>query len=217
MKSTLKLFVVLCAAMALSNESYGQFAFGVSPGLGLNSAQFGYKIKDRIVPFIGFQYLTTKVAFEESGEIYDSDLNQLVPYSETNEFSGGIYIPNIGVKCFIKQHNKLQAYLSLSVSKPIVSGKMKYDGDEELSYGEDVEYYSLWGGEFGFGIEYFFDENFSLGGEFGLRYLHVNYVQTRERPVYNPINREWEPSEIIYDYRYNLNPTFTKISLNYYF
>lgn len=217
MKSILKLFVVLCATMVLSNESYGQFAFGVSPGLGLNSAYFGYKIKDRVVPFIGFQYLKTNVTYEESGEKYDNDLNQLVSYSETNEFSGGIYIPNIGVKYFIKQHNKIQAYLSLSVSKPILRGKMKYNGEEEADYGEDVESFNLWGGEFGFGIEYFFDENFSLGGEFGLRYLHVDFVETSDRNYYNPDTGELEPTEYIYDYRYNLNPTFTKISLNYYF
>ena len=94
---------------------------------------------------------------------------------------------------------------------------MKYDDEEEFTYGEDFESYSLWGGEFGFGIEYFFDENFSLGGEFGLRYLHLNYVQTRERSVYNPMTSDWEPTEIKYDYNYNMNPTFSKISLNYYF
>ena len=41
----------------------------------------------------------------------------------------------------------------------------------------------MWGGEFGFGIEYFFDENFSLGGEFGLRYIHLMYEETSPRDI----------------------------------
>lgn len=34
-----------------------QIAFGVSPGLGLNSAYLGYKINDKLVPYFGLQFL----------------------------------------------------------------------------------------------------------------------------------------------------------------
>ena len=212
-----KLLVVLFAIFVLTIKSYGQFSFGVSPGIGLNSAYFGYKINSKIVPYIGFQYLNAKFKYEESGEEYDWDLNQVISYSEMNEFSGSLYIPNIGVKYFIKQHNKIQAYLSLSLSKPLLSGKLKYDGEEDSDFKDDIKKISMWGGEFGFGVEYFFDENFSIGGEFGLRYLHLKYKDSNEREIYDPNTGNYRDTEIKNDYRFNMSPTFSKISLNYYF
>jgi len=212
-----KLLLVLFTALVLINKSYGQFSFGVSPGIGLNSAYFGYKINNKIVPYIGFQYLNAKFKFEESGEKYDWDLNQVVSYSEKNIFSGSLYIPNIGVKYFIKQHNKIKAYLSLNISKPLLSGNLKYDGEEDEDFKESIKNISMWGGEFGFGVEYFFDENFSIGGEFGLRYLHLKYNDTYESDLYNPNTGNYQDTEIKNDYRFNMSPTFSRISLNYYF
>ena len=212
-----KLLLVLFTALVLINKSYGQFSFGVSPGIGLNSAYFGYKINNKIVPYIGFQYLNAKFKYEESGEKYDWDLNQVVSYSEKNVFSGSLYIPNIGVKYFIKQQNKIKAYLSLNISKPLLSGNLKYDGEEDEDFKESIKNISMWGGEFGFGVEYFFDENFSIGGEFGLRYLHLKYNDTYESDLYNPNTGNYQDTEIENDYRFNMSPTFSRISLNYYF
>ena len=211
------LLLVLFTALVLINKSYGQFSFGVSPGIGLNSAYFGYKINNKIVPYIGFQYLNAKFKYEESGEKYDWDLNQVVSYSEKNVFSGSLYIPNIGVKYFIKQQNKIKAYLSLNISKPLLSGNLKYDGEEDEDFKESIKNISMWGGEFGFGVEYFFDENFSIGGEFGLRYLHLKYNDTYESDLYNPNTGNYQDTEIENDYRFNMSPTFSRISLNYYF
>jgi hypothetical protein len=113
-------------------------------------------------------------------------LNDVVSYSYKDEFSGNLYIPNIGVKYFIKQQNKIQAYLTLCISKPLLTGKLDYDGEEYDDFKQQVKNISMWGGEVGFGIEYFFDDNFSLGGEFGLRYLHLRYNDVYQSDVYYP-------------------------------
>jgi hypothetical protein len=197
--------------------SYGQFSFGVSPGIGLNSAYFGYKVDNKFVPYIGFQYLNAKFKYEESGQRYDWDLNQVMSYSETNEFSGSLYIPNIGLKYFVKQQNKLRAYVSLNISKPLLSGKLKYDGEEDEDFKEDIKNISMWGGEFGFGMEYFFDENFSLGGEFGFRYIHLKYEASHDREIYNPDIGDYQDVKIEDNFKFNTSPTFSKISLNFYF
>ena len=42
----------------LTTVGFSQFTFSVSPGLGLNTAQVGYKVNPKIVPFFGFQYAT---------------------------------------------------------------------------------------------------------------------------------------------------------------
>lgn len=212
-----KLFFVLSVFMVLTTKAYNQCSFGVSPGIGLNSAYFGYKINNKIVPYIGFQYLNAKFKYEESGERFDWDLYQEVSYTEKTEFSGSLYIPNIGVKYFIKQQNKLQAFLSLNLSKPFVSGKLQYDGDEDEDFNDAIKNVSLWGGEFGFGVEYFFDENFSIGGEFGLRYLHLKYNDSYETSFYNPNTGNDQDTEIEDTYKFNMSPTFSRVSLNFYF
>jgi len=214
MKKGLLFFTLMMISISFS---FGQFSFGVSPGIGLNSAYFGYKVDNKFVPYIGFQYLNAKFKYEESGQRYDWDLNQIMSYSETNEFSGSLYIPNIGIKYFVKQQNKIQAYLSLNLSKPLLSGKLKYDGEEDEDFKEDIKNISMWGGEFGFGVEYFFDENFSLGGEFGLRYIHLNYEESRDREIYNPDIGDYQNVKIEDNFKFNASPTFSKISLNYYF
>ena len=75
--------------------------------------------------------------------------------------SVNLVVPNIGAKYFIAQQNKVQAYLSLNISKPILSGKMKED-NVTSEFGENIKKVKLWGGELGFGMEYFFDENFMV-------------------------------------------------------
>jgi hypothetical protein len=213
----IKLSLVLLAAMVLSIKSYSQFSFGVSPGFGLNTAYFGYKMNNKVVPYIGFQYLNAKFKFEENGEKFDYDLNKIVSYSDKTTFSGSLLIPNIGVKYFIKQKNNIQAYLSLSLSKPFISGKLKYDGEEDEDFDNAIKNMSIWGGEFGFGMEYFFDENFSLGGEFGFRHLHLKYKDTYDDEIYNPNTGDYQKTETENEFKFNTSPTFSKISLNFYF
>lgn len=198
-------------------KSYGQFTFGVSPGIGLNSTYFGYKVNNRLVPYIGFQYLNAKFNYEQSGEEYDYDVNQVVSYSDKEEISGSVFIPTLGVKYFIKGQNKLRAYLNLNIAKPIISGKMKTNGEEDEDFRDQIKNVNLWGGEFGFGMEYFFDDNFSLGGEFGLRYIHVKYKDSYDSDFYNPDLGDYQATTIDTDLNLSSNPTYSKISLNFYF
>lgn len=211
-----KLTILTLALFIISSYGYSQFSFGVSPGLGLNTAYFGYKVSEKIVPYIGFQYMNANFSFTESGERYNWELDQVTSFENENEFSGSLYIPNIGVKYFFKEKNKLKAYSSINISKPMVGGKMKYDGDEDEYFKEQVDNLSMWGGELGFGMEYFFDKNFSIGGEFGIRYLHLKYEETWDEQIYDSNTGGYQESEIENTFKLNVSPTFSKISLNYY-
>jgi len=211
------LIITLILQISIFTLGYGQFSFGVSPGIGLNSSYFGYKVNNKFVPYVGLQYLNVSFKYEESGQKYDYDLNNIASYTDNEEFSGSLYIPNIGVKYFVKQQNKIQAYLSLNVSTPFVSGKLNSNGTEDTDFKDEIKNISMWGGEFGFGMEYFLDDNFSLGGEFGLRHIHFKYSDSRERSIYNPNTGTTEPVTIEDSYKLNTSPTFSKISLNYYF
>lgn len=212
-----KLLLFLFVFLAITTKSYSQFTFGVSTGLGLKSADFGYKVNNKIVPYIGFQFLNANFNSEQTGEEFDYNLNSVVSYSDQTEFSGSIFIPNVGVKYFIKQKNNLQAYLSLNFSKPIISGNLKFNGEENEEFSDQIKNISLWGSELGFGVEYFFDENFSLGGEFGLRYMHLKYANSYDTDFYNPNTGNYQNTVVENTIKLSTNPTYSRISLNYYF
>ena len=187
-----KFLFVLIVLLALTYRSYSQYTFGVSPGFSLNSAYFGYRLDSKFMPFIGFQYFNAKLKYNQSG-VDDLSMN----------LSGTICVPNIGVKYYVHEQNKMKTYFSLSLSKPILSGKLESDNEEVEDFNNTIDNIGLWGAELGYGAEYFFDENFSLGGEFGLRYMHLKYSNTSNN----------SSDEL----KFRMSPTFSKISLNYYF
>ena len=218
MKKILFLFTILFIA----SQSFGQFSFGVSPRINLNSAYFGYKINAKFVPYIGLQFLNANYNLTETGDRYDWDFNSVVHYTDETDLSGKIFIPNLGVKFFVLQQNKLQAYFSLNFSKPIISGKIEVGNDSidnvfEDDFANQVKAVSIWGGEFGFGCEYFFDDNFSIGGEFGIRHLNFKYDYTYDYSFWNPNTGTNYDTEINDNAKLNSSPTFSKITLNYYF
>ena len=73
---------------------------------------------------------------------------------------------------------------------------------ERLS--NDMDKVSIIGGNFGFGVEYFFSENFSLGGETGLMFGYLNFE-------YDDFGNYEEKNKT------NFKMIYSNISLNFYF
>ncbi len=207
-----KVFLLLAICAIFSMKGFSQFAFGVAPGLSTNSAYFGYKA-GKVVPYVGFQYANIAFKLEQKGMEWDG-LN-VVPFSDEMKISGNLYVPNLGIKFFAIERNKLKAYFNLSVAKPMIRAKVVENGTEVEDINNVLKDISLIGGEFGFGVEYFFDDNFSLGGEFGLRYMHAKYTNNYTQDVYNGI--DMQPEDFSDTFKIGLAPTFTKFSLNFYF
>ena len=216
-RQILKPMLLTSFLIAFNMVSYAQLSFSISPGIGLNSANVGYKISEKITPFFGFQYPGASVKYNEVGTRYDYDLNRVVNFDEENELSGGLYIPNIGIKYYVGNQEKLKSYLSVSLSKPFLSAKLINAGEEDEDFMEDLKNVSSWGGEFAFGAEYFFDPAFSIAGEFGLRRLRLNYKDSYEGEYYNPDIGDYVSADFEDNYRFSANPTYTRISLNFYF
>lgn len=200
----------------LGIKSYGQFSFGVSPGISTNSAYFGYRI-GKVVPYVGFQYANITFIGKETGEDFDSDLQEVVPYTDEFKFAGNLLVPNAGIKFFAIEKNNLKAYFNLSVAKPIINAKLEYNGEEQEEISDALKDLNLLGGEFGFGTEYFFDDNFSIGGEFGLRYLGGKFTTENTDSYYNEQTGTYEDTQIKNSFNLRTSPTYTKISLNFYF
>lgn len=84
-----------------------------------------------------------------------------------------------------------------------MSGKLEYDGEEEEEISDAIKNINVFGAEAGFGVEYFFDDNFSIGGEYGIRFFSGKYETVDEFDNFT--------------LKMNINPTYTKLALNFYF
>jgi len=203
-----KLFLLLLFVTLLGFKGFSQFAFGVSPGFTATNAYFGYKA-GAVVPYVAFMYANAGFTMDYSDHYFDGVDWQTVTHD--TKISGHFLMPTIGIKFFAIEKNKLSAYFNLAVTKPFVRGKAESDGTEEESVGQMLKDIKLIGGNFGFGVEYFFDDNFSVGGEYGIQALMGKYED-----VYDYVN-SGQPAQQTTTYKPRFAPTYAKISLNFYF
>jgi hypothetical protein len=208
--------LLLAVAMMLSFASFAQFTFSVSPGQSLNGASFGFKVMDNIVPYVGFQHIAAKGFYNETSweYMYTGGL-QKVEYETTASVS--ILIPHIGVKFFFIEKDDLKAYANLSLAKPMLSAKAEQDGEDIDEIEDQINDLKIFGAELGFGVEYYLAEQFSIGGEFGFRYLRVRHNMEYDTEIYNPNTGYYDNSQVEAEFGLSIRPTYNKISLNYYF
>ncbi|MES2627784.1 MAG: hypothetical protein V4616_02335 [Bacteroidota bacterium] len=211
MKKTL--MIVASALVLLCAESKAQFNFGVSPGLNLSTAHIGYKF-GRFEPTVSFAFLRGTLKSEVSGQEFDGSGN-LVNYTDEVEGKAGIYLPGIGLKYFFKPVGKINSYLSLNLVKPVIKASYSVNGESETEVQDELDKLSLFGTQLGYGVEYFFDQNFSVGGEFGLLFVKGRYKSTDEVEQFGPTGTT--TTERKSDYKVVINPTYATISLNFYF
>ncbi|MDH5609699.1 MAG: hypothetical protein OEY56_09465 [Cyclobacteriaceae bacterium] len=197
-------------------SGFGQAAFGLSPGLGFSSAYFGTK-KTKVMIYAGLQHVGTKYNYQESGKRFDFNLNRIINYDNTTTFKGSLFVPNVGFRLYLKENEQLKTYFNLNLAKPFVSGKMEENGTENVEFGEDVKKFRMFGGEFGFGTEYYFTSQFALGGEFGLRYLRLKYDDTRDDLIFDPNTGNDVASVTTISFKSKASPTYSRIVFNYYF
>lgn len=194
-----KIVFLLILLFSFSNTN-AQFSFGVSPGLNFNNAYFGYKIDNDFVPYVSFQFARISAELKQTNQdLSDPEFSN----SSSDRLTAALLLPSVGLKYFITTKNDVKAYANLSLSRPMLIS-------DDL---DDLDDLSLFGAELGFGMEYFFSENFSVGGEYGVRYFHIyneskNDIRNFDDQI---VARDTEELNII------ISPTYARISLNYYF
>lgn len=212
-----KKIIGLCLfLMTFSYQLHAQLAVGVSPGFSLNSAQIGYKI-NKVVPYVSYQYYRASFKTTTETKEYNADLQEIVDVTFEDKLSANLHLPTIGVKYFFKEKDKLKAYVNLNVTKPIASLKYTEDGKEDEEIQDEIKNLKLWGGQLGLGVEYFLDEHFSFGAEYGLRYFSIKNESSSDSEVYNQDTSEYEEFEKTTNWKTVFTPTYSKIALNYYF
>lgn len=198
MKRQFGVFLILGLLLIPTISNGNPFVFEVKPGLGIQSANFGYQM-GKMIPYIGLNL----IAIGADGTFTETDFNSSMGSTyervEITDISGSatLLIPHIGLKYhFSDPAAAIRPYCVGGVFKsiPIVS----VEGDETTRYYEDgvlTDVYNdntqledeeedaikdllgVWGFNVGFGVEYPFSEHFSIGGEFGLRlfFASANY------------------------------------------
>ena len=164
-----------------------QLSLSFNAGANHHKTTVGYNVGN-LVPYIGFEVLNGSVS--EIYEEYESKGKALV------------FMPNIGVKAFLISKESIKGGLNIGLLKPFISVKLEEDGEEVEDLNELLDNFSSFGGDLSFFAEYFFADQFSVGGEFGYRFVNAK--------ITNPDNS----NEKI---KLNLGGTYTSFSANFYF
>lgn len=128
--------------------------FGVKPGVLIQSSYFGLD-EDPWQPFVGLDMVAVSI----KQDAYDA--------------SGAVWIPHLGLKHFFRpawEPGKVAPYVQVDYFFSVASVSIDDYSSAEEDLVDDV--LEFWGFGLAFGAEYYFAESFSVGGEYGFRYLH---------------------------------------------
>ncbi|MEX1001418.1 MAG: hypothetical protein WDZ35_04820 [Crocinitomicaceae bacterium] len=212
----LKLLIIGLVGLVITDNASAQLNFTVNPGVQYNGANFGYKIGN-FLPYMGLQYYGGSSKLAYSGTEWNNMTSQMESYSNEFEFKAKMFLPTIGTKFYFLNMGDLKAFGNLNVTKPIITASFKEDGVENPDVTEFIEKISLWAGDIGVGAEYSFAPQFSISGEFGLRWFRIKYEDSFDQEVFNPMTGMSETHEASILSTSFLSPTYSRISLNFYF
>jgi hypothetical protein len=180
---------MMASAMAYAKD--GGFVFGVKPSATVQTSYFGME-RGKFVFYGGLDMLA--IGAKMKGQDVDWSSYSYSEYQgqyrteKSFEYSGSatLIAPRLGVKCRLSSHT-LRPYLFADLYKvfPFVNVKGEentreyrdgilydtYHNSEDNQETEDMvkDILDVWGFNLGFGSEYFFSENFSIGGEYVFR------------------------------------------------
>lgn len=206
-KATAMILVIAIAAAAA--HAQGGFAFCAKPGMLVNAAQFGYK-SDALFAGVGLEFASVGVSSKSS----HTDSSYSYEYSSKVDVS--VFLPQLAFRYFFSPTaaGEVRPYAAASVFYSLSSVRIQTtdgettvrDTSAERTLGDVLN--GNVGGTLGFGGEYFFSENFSLGGEFGCRALFGG-VSDESSGYYSGTYK--------YDYNLGLGVVYTALGLNFYF
>lgn len=180
------IFVLLTTAAGAQAKTL----FGVKPATMVQSSYIGFLAGSNMVLQFGLDYARVKVKEEMAGDDYEDSINMFMPHG--------------GVRLYLKPRATEQTspYFMVDLFKAFSS----YNTSDEFVGVSDYEdmigdVLSPWGWNLAFGAEYHFSESFSMGGEYGWRYMMS----------------KGKIDEDDYELSTNLSSTYAAISLNFAF
>jgi hypothetical protein len=199
-------------------SAWFQATFSVSPGLlNLNSATISDEIQDHFSPYFGFQTLSAGAELVETS-YRTGNGGDLEEYTNEDKFSARLISPTLRVKYHFEGEDKeIKHFVNLALAKPFLSGKARFNGENNLDFTEQLASIDLFGMELGYGARYFFDTRFSIRGEFGLRVYRVEVSETRDRTFYTGQTNTYEEKSIDSNVAGRISPTYSRIGLSVHF
>jgi outer membrane protein W len=153
--------IAICVTMVSINPTpawCGRFEFGVKPGSTLQAAHFGADM-GKFTLLGGLDYISLRLGAEEKAA--DEDIF----------FSISMYLPYLGARYYFdrdRSTGNVVPFIEGGVMFPFAT--VNFSDDMEFE-DVDVNHVSTWGLTGAFGAQYYFSDRFSIGGEYGLRYL----------------------------------------------
>lgn len=197
---------------------------GVRIGGPTQSYYIGFVKFGSIHPILGLDYWggSIKVDFDyHYEENYYGD--QYVDDDElSSEGSLRLFMPRVGIKYFRAPKIDLKAYFLVEgfLVIPTVDFETTVDGEIEKLDDEDKDRIKdaldFIGLTFGLGTEYYFSNQFSIGGEFGINWLLWNWSDEDSDSYYESSNYNWS-EEYKYELKATLSGSYARMTLNYYF
>ena len=190
------LVAVICVTLFMSSAVpafCGGSLFGVRPGSLVQSAYFGFG-SGSMVGLVGLDFLKASVTVEDS------------------DISASAYVPNFGLRFYLNPglvSGAVVPYLQGTFMKSFASIDI---GDSESELTDAIgDLLSFYGFSIAFGAEYFFSDRFSVGGEYGLRYI----MTSTEMDV--AIDILDEPIEVDSDLDVSYGASYAAVCLNFHF
>jgi len=167
----LKFFAATLLIVAfLAGTSQAEMIFGVKPAAVVQSSYFGFIAGASMVIVFGLDY--ARVGVEVKGGI-DEDLGVDLSDIEA-QGSGSMMMPHGGAKLYLKPRaaGATSPYFLVDIFKAFTTVDLGQD-DDTIQDAEEfaADLLSPFGVNLGFGAEYNFSDRFSLGGEYGFRYM----------------------------------------------
>ena len=208
------LAAISCLFMSLSYSPIYIWGFTrpVYESISIRILYFG-----KITPYLGFQFISASYNYQDSGKEFDFNENTIVSYENTTEIKGSLLLPTIGAKFSFYQKDGLAAFADLNFSVPIVTGSLKIDGQTDDSFSDDLKNLNAFATSLSVGAEYFFNDNFSVYGSFGIRYARVNYNFEELRIVTDQNTQETEEYTYKQNMSFAVSPTVSRVGINFYF
>jgi hypothetical protein len=171
----------------------GGWIFGVRPGSTVESAFFGADM-GTVTPIVGLDFLGVTVTVEDA------------------DISASMYIPHFGARIYMGGAGSTGAvvpYVQGTFMKSFAS--IDLGGADAALEDAVADLLSFYGIGLAFGAEYFFADRFSLGGEYGLRYIKTSGELELELDILD------EPISMDSDLEVSYRTSYAGVSLNFHF
>ena len=223
MKSVTTIVITVLTAVMLTNTVYAQKSFGVRIGGPTQSYYVGFFEFGSIKPIVGLDYFSGSINVDYTyhyEENYNGDRN--VDDDESSvDGSLRLFIPRVGVKYFRAPKKDLISYLLAEgfIVVPTVSFETMVDGETETLDKDDEarikDALDFIGITLGLGTEYYFSDQFSIGGEAGINWLLWDFKEEYSDSYESP-NYSWSEKSKL-EIKATLSGVYARMSINFFF